>query len=242
MNYTAKDQKHIIGILGGMGPQATIDLYQKIVNNTPAPIDQDHLHVVINAFPQIPDRTAALISNGPDPLPLMIEGIRQLETANVTVAGIPCNTAHAFIPKLQPHTTIKLINMIEETARQCSNHTPHIQTVGLLATTGTCKLGMYHKALENFGIKTLTPSEETQTSHVMEAIYGKKGVKAGYIDAHNRGLMQEVSKELIEKGARLIIAGCTELPLILQNGDIDVPVVDATEVLAQALIREACAE
>jgi len=133
----------IIGILGGMGPQATVDLYNEIIRQTPIKEEQDHLPIIIFSNPKVPDRTKALIAGGEDPLPHLIYSARVLEKAGADFIIIPCNTAHHYLPQMQKAVSIPILNMIAETADFIKQRYPQKKRVGLLATTGTIKVGIY---------------------------------------------------------------------------------------------------
>lgn len=225
----------IIGILGGMGPEATIDLFQKIVKLTPASQDQDHLRIIIDNNPKIPDRNKAILDNDEDPLPELIRTAQNLETTGADFIIMPCNTAHFFYHEIQKTVKIPILNMIQETAVYIHQSLPSIQTISLFATKGTYKVKLYQSFLEEMGIQTLIPTEVEQ-SEIMEIIYQ---VKAGYELEHLRKQMIGIAKAQIKKGAQGVIAGCTEIPLVLKNGDIRIPVIDPTFILAQKAIEEA---
>ncbi|GAH56604.1 unnamed protein product, partial [marine sediment metagenome] len=140
----------IIGILGGMGPEATIDLFYKIIKFTPAEKDQDHFRIIIDNNPKIPDRTAAILGKGEDPLPALQETARNLEKAGVDFIIIPCNTAHYFLPQIQKSVNIPVLNMIEETAKETRKRIFPIQKVGLLASMGIYKTEIYHQHFKKF--------------------------------------------------------------------------------------------
>lgn len=134
----------VIGILGGMGPEATIDLFYKIIKLTPAEKDQDHLRIIIDNNPKIPDRIAAILGKGEDPLPVLQETARNLEKAGADFIIIPCNTAHYFLSSIQESIKIPILNMIEETAKETQKRIPQIQKVGLLASIGVYETKIYH--------------------------------------------------------------------------------------------------
>ena len=226
----------LMGIRSGMGSQATIDLYQKIVNQTPAREDQEHIHVIIDSYPQIPDRTQALLYDGEDPLPYLLDSLKRLELIGVTHVILPCNTAHAYIPQLQEQSVVTFINMQHETANYIKRHYPLVKTVGLLATTGTVKIGLYQDACSQVGLKVICPNQDDQETFVMRAIYGQKGIKAGYLDQNNKDLLYKAAVSLIQQGAELIIGGCTEIPLVINKDDLDVPFVDPTDIVAQHIV------
>ncbi|MFD5228719.1 aspartate/glutamate racemase family protein [Streptomyces qaidamensis] len=222
----------IIGILGGMGPAATADFYAKLVSMTPGERDQDHLRTVIWSDPTIPDRTEALLGNGPDPTPWLIDGGRVLREAGATVIAIPCNTAHAFVPRIADHVGLPIVHMIGEVARHLTTLRPAVRTAGLLATTGTVRTGLYQEWLDRHGIRLVLPGG-AQQNEVMSAI---RAVKAGDHTAATASLA-EAAGQLTAQGAQAIIAGCTEIPLGLPADAVAVPFVDPAVVLAQALVH-----
>ena len=225
----------IIGILGGMGPEATIDLFYKIIKFTPAEKDQDHLRIIIDNNPKIPDRTAAILGKGKDPLPTLRETAQNLEKAGADFIIIPCNTAHYFLPLIQESVKIPILNMIEETAKETRGKISPIQKVGLLASIGIYKTGIYHQHFKKFNIEVISP-EEKDKEEIMKIIYA---VKAGDLSEEVKKSIILIAQKLIDKGAEAIIAGCTEIPLILKEGDVPVPIIDPTQVLAKAAIQKA---
>ncbi|HET9128362.1 MAG TPA: amino acid racemase [Propionibacteriaceae bacterium] len=226
----------IIGILGGMGPAATADFYAKLVSMTPGRRDQDHLRTVIWSDPTVPDRTEALLGHGPDPTPWLLHGARVLREAGATVIAIPCNTAHAFVPRIADRVDLPIIHMIGEVARQLSTERPAVNAVGLLATTGTARTGLYQKSLARSGIDVILPDATSQDTEVMAAI---RAVKAGEGGQATAELFTLAVRRLIERGAQAVIAGCTEVPLGLTPEALPVPLIDPATVLARALIRRA---
>jgi aspartate racemase len=224
----------IVGILGGMGPLATADLYQKIIMATPAKCDQEHLHVVIEADPSIPDRSAFLHGDGPDPLPALTQGANRLAAAGVAFIAIPCNTAHAFLPQLRARVATPFLDMVAETAERVRVDHPATRRVGILATAGTVRMGLYHAALRERGLEPLHPDARAQEL-VRAAI---AAVKAGDTGPAVGAWLVEASQSLIADGAEVLLAACTELPLVLTQGMLTVPLLDPTQVLAEAAVRE----
>jgi len=225
----------IIGILGGMGPEATIDLFYKIIKSTPAEKDQEHLRIIIDNNPKIPDRTTAILGKGEDPLPALQETARNLEKAGADFIIIPCNTAHYYISQIQESVNIPILNMIEETAKETQKKVPSIKKIGLLASMGTYKTEIYHQHFKKFNIEVISP-EEKDKEEVMKVIYA---VKAGDLSEKVKKNIIQIAQKLIDKGAEAIIAGCTEIPLILKEGDVPVPLIDPTKVLAEIAIQKA---
>lgn len=229
-------QHPIVGILGGMGPAATVDLYAKIIAATPATRDQEHLHVVIWADPTVPDRTAALLRGGEDPTPWLLRGAQRLAEMGASFIAVPCNTAHAFLPRIAADILAPFLDMMEETATAIEVAHPTVERVGLLATTGTIEAGLYQEAFARHHIDVVVPNDDAQERCVMRAIHC---VKAGKTGREVTALVGEAAAFLIERGAQAVITGCTELPLVFRDGDASVPVVDPTTVLAEAVVRRA---
>ena len=234
-------KERIIGVLGGMGPEATSDLFQKIIKHTPASKDQDHLRIIIDNNPKIPDRTPAVLGTGESILPLMAETARNLERAGADFIVIPCVTAHYFLTDLRREIGTPIISIVEELGNELDSHFPDVKRIGLISTTGTIKGRIFQQTLEEMAREVLVPSEEDQKGLVMEAIYGKKGIKAGHTGLENKRKVVEAAEHLIRKGAQGVIAGCTEIPLVLKDEDIAVPLFDTLLILAKAAIREAMA-
>jgi aspartate racemase len=195
-----------IGIIGGMGPLATVHLYERIVLRTKALRDQDHIRVLIDSNTNIPDRTKAIISDGEDPTVELIKSAKVLENGGADFLIMPCNTAHYFINTIQEAVNIPFINMVEETVKYTEKKFGKDTVVGILATDGTIKSKIYENYYANLGIKTVVP-DKTQTD-VMKFIYDviKKG-------NYNEGtsLMFSAVEELKEMGATSFLLGCTEL-------------------------------
>jgi aspartate racemase len=230
-------QRRTIGILGGMGPLATADLYRKIIEATPARRDQDHLHVVIEADPSVPDRTEALLGDGEDPLPALVRGTRRLADAGVDFIVMPCNTAHAFLPNMQAACPARFLSMIDETARVAATRLRPGAVVGILATRGTIAANLYQEALQRESLRAIVPDEADQ--ELVSAAIAR--VKAGDVSAEAADLALRAANGLIARGAEAVLAACTELPVILRPGDLSALLIDPTEVLAHAAVREALA-
>lgn len=227
-----------IGILGGVGPEATADLFMRIVRATPANKDQDHIPIVMINNPQIPDRTKGILYDGEDPFPALLETAKSLEKAKVNLITIPCNTAHHFIDKIQIQIQVPIVNMIKETALFIRKNYPEIKNIGLVATTGTIKTRIYHDEFRKHGLNIITPNELIQETVVMDAIYGKKGIKAGFHDPPKKQL-EQVGRIMINQGAEAVIAGCTEVSLVLKQMNVSYLVIDAMTVLAENVMEKA---
>lgn len=244
----SKPNKAMIGIVGGMGPYAGVDLVQKIFDLTKADTDQDHLSVSMLSVPKsIPDRTEFLLSKSEiNPALAIADIICSLYKQGATIIGMPCNTAHAepifneIVNKIP--TEVNLVHMINEAADFINEKYPSVKNVGILSTTGTFITNVYPKCLSKHGLNGIQVSEEIQNTDINPAIYNSSyGIKAHSnpvnqkaIDSLNKGV-----KYLINKDAEVIILGCTEIPLALTQNEINgIPLIDSTKILARALIIE----
>jgi len=245
-----------IGIMGGMGPAATIDLFKGVVDETRNYItiesDQDHLEIFIANIPQVPDRTNFVLydmklrpDSAEDPFPYLVRGINKLAAAGSKFAGIPCNTAHYFVPELQKYIDesgfdMQIINMIEETADEVAKNFDKGAKVGILATTGTLQSGLYHTALKKKGFEVVIPNDEEQEDEVMEAIYGthtKVGIKLGSPIEVPRERLLRATESLRHQGAEIVLTACTEIPLAFRQTDTDMRLINPTSVLGNKLIE-----
>lgn len=221
-----------------MGPEATARFFELVIKNTAAAVDQEHLRIIVYNFPQIPDRTRAVLYGGENPVPWMVAGLKVLEKAGAELVAIPCLTAHYFLPELRRRSRLTLLNLVTETVRWTISSLPGLKTVGLLATEGTIATGIFHKAFARRRVRVLEPSATGQRK-VMEAIYGRKGIKAGFTGSGPTRLLQEAARELIKGGAEAIIAGCTEIPLVLKSSHLPLPLIDPMQIGARTLIVRA---
>lgn len=229
-------EKKTIGIIGGMGPLATVDLFEKIVAHTKAASDQEHLHVLIDSNTAIPDRTAALLRGGADPLPELVKSAGRLEKMGADVLIMPCNTAHNYYDGIAAAVSVPVLHMVRLTAAALADR--GVKRAGLLATDGTVQTGIYQRSFEGSGVELLTPDEAGQRA-VMEMIY--QGVKAGNM-AFDAGPARAAMERLLSAGAEVLILGCTELPLAVKLYGIDLPAADPTLELALAAVRFAGGE
>ena len=220
-----------IGIIGGMGPLATYDLAEKILDNTAADCDQENIPVLIDCNTRIADRTAAILHGGADPLPEMKKSAMRLEAAGADALMMACNTAHFFYDSICEAVNVPVLHMPRLTAQILRSR--GVKKAGVLATDGTCQSGVYGNALTEEGIEPVYLSAEKQAV-IMSLIYDY--VKAGRMDFSELDLDGVIS-EMQEKGAEILILGCTELPVAFGIiGKTALPVVDPTDVLARAAV------
>ena len=228
----------VIGILGGMGPEATLDCFKKIIKNTPAEKDQDHLRILVDCNPKVPDRTAAICKNGESPVPILLDGAYKLAQAGADFIIIPCVSAHFFLNELRRQIHIPILSIIDAVTQAVHEENPPIQSVGLLATTGTVQGGLFQNRLKQNKTDTIIPDKWDQDK-VMDGIYQIKATQVRDRREKIRIQLLKVANSLIKKGAQGIIAGCTEVPLAMGPEDFQVPFFNPLLILARAAIREA---
>ena len=215
-----------LGILGGLGPMATVYFYEMLTSKTDAKCDQDHIDLVISSRASTPDRTAFITGKSKDdPLSVMVQDAKRLEEYGVDILVMPCNTAHYFFDELSASVGIPFINIIDETVGFCKSK--GYKKVGILATEGTIGTNAYQMRLEKAGIGYEVPSPEMQKK-VSEIIYGdiKQGKRA------DMKSFSEISAELTSKGCESIILGCTELSMIKKEDKLGDFYTDSLEVLS----------
>lgn len=222
--------KKTIGIIGGMGPMATVDLYRKITELTPADSDNEHLHLIIDSNTNIEDRTANILGTGKDPTQELIRSALALEYMGADFLIMPCNTAHFYYSRITPFIKIPFINMIEETAKKIQGM--NIKTVGLLSTEGVIKSKVYTEIFNSYGIREIHPNEEGE-KEVMNIIYN--GIKARNYSI-DLSKFKEVIENLILEGAEYLVLGCTELPIAFEKFNIEAKIINPTMILAQAAV------
>ena len=208
------------------------------MTNTPVTKDQEHLRVIIDSNPKVPDRTRAILEGGENPVPEMLKSGQTLMRAGVDFIIIPCISAHYFLDEIQDGLMVPILSAFDMTLRYIKSNHPDITRVGMLATSGTIQGGRFAEKLSEGGLETLTPEESVHNS-VMDAIYTIKADASGRRRNETRQVMIRATEHLIDQGAGGIIAGCTEIPLVLSQGDIPVPLFNPVEILARAAIKEA---
>ncbi len=228
--------KKTLGIIGGMGPAATCDLMEKIIALTRAASDQEHIHVIADVNTAIPDRTAAILHGGPDPVPELTKSARRLEAAGADMLLMPCNTAHYFYDDVARAVSVPVLHMPREAAAVL--RVAGVKKAGVLATDGTVRAGVYEKALTEAGVQPLYPSPVMQRE-VMRLIYEVvKGRSVPLADIPVRAILQD----LREQGAEKVVLACTELPIAFAELGLMEGCLDATRALAFAAVRAAGAE
>jgi len=218
----------IIGILGGMGPLATVDLFQKIVLQTEVDFDEGHIHIVIDNNPQIPSRIDYIFNSGESPLNQLIKSAVKLEMMGADVIVMPCITAHYFYKDIVPFLNITFINMVEETVREINGECK----VGLLSSEGTSKMGIFDDFLKKYNIDFIKPDGKMQR-YITDIIYDVKKGRENY----NRENLLKVLEHMKCEGVDLFVLGCTELPIAFRHMGIHEVYVNPTEILARRAIE-----
>jgi aspartate racemase len=227
-----------IGIIGGLGPAATVDLFAKILAATPAVRDQDHLRILIDNNPRIPDRNAAIGGEGSSPGPALAETARGLERAGADFIVIACNAAHAYGPEIRSAIAIPLLSMIDVAADAAAMLAPRPKRAGVLAADGCIRARLYQEALAARTIEPLVLDADRQ-ARFMDLVYR---VKAGETGAALAGEMRAHAVQLLDAGAEAVIAGCTEVPLFLDPSALSVPLISSTDILAERAVAFAFGE
>ncbi|KGK85429.1 amino acid racemase [Clostridium sp. HMP27] len=225
----------VVGILGGMGPQATCDLFGKIISYTNAKNDQENIHLLIDNNVEIPDRTSYILGKGENPIAYMIETAVKLKNAGADMIIMPCNTAHYFYDKLTQAVEVPFINMIEEVGKYIYESYGKCK-VGLLATTGTYKGKVYETYCDKYNLEITSPNDE-EKNFILDLIYK---VKAGDMNFEVDKII-EILNKLKNNGINTIILGCTELPLVFDSLDKsqfkDFNFISSTDILAKRTVE-----
>jgi aspartate racemase len=222
-----------VGVLGGMGPEATVDFMAKVIALTPADNDQDHIQMLVDHNPTVPNRQAAILGEGEDPGPVLADMARRLESAGADFLVIPCNTAYGFRDSVENAVDIPLVSIIDVTIDAVGELAPGARSVGLLATDGCLQASVYQNAMK---ANDLVPVllDDVEMEKFMTLV---NGIKAGYKGEVVANSMHQLANALIDRGAEVIIAGCTEVPLVLENSKLGVPLASSTDVLAQKTVQ-----
>jgi aspartate racemase len=223
---------NVVGVIGGMGPDATVDFMSRVLRETPAEVDQDHVRMVVEHNPRIPSRQSAMRGDGENPGPVIAAMAVRLEAAGADFLVMPCNAAHAWQSDIEAATDIPFVSIIDESVRSALNRSGDESAVGLMTTPGCFAAGLYQQALMDAGrpVVIQTPEELAETMSLVERIKG--GDQSEKVAA----ALQKLAARLIERGAKVMIAACTELPLVLNESMFDVAFVSSTDVLAKETV------
>lgn len=225
----------MIGVLGGMGPEATVDFMAKVIALTPAAKDQDHIRMLVDHNPAVPNRQTAILGDGEDPGPALAEMAKRLEAAGADILVIPCNTAYVFASSVKAAVDIPLISIIDVTIDAILQRDSSIKKVGVLATDGCLQGGVYQEALEKRSLVPVLPDSH----ELAELMVLVNGIKAGDKSEAVTVAMRKLADALISRGAEAIVAGCTEIPLVLDASMLKVMLISSTDALAAETVLRA---
>ena len=219
----------VLGVLGGMGPAATLDFLAKLQAATPVSREQDHLRVLVDINPKVPDRNV----DGSDPGPVLAAMAAGLSASGAQVLAIACNTAHAYAQEVRA-SGLPLIDMLET-----AGHAARAQGAGVAGVLGTSlALGLYRDRFSQLGLEVVTLDDHEQVEF-MALLYR---IKRGDVGQASREAMAALAHRLINKGAQAVIAGCTEVPLVLSQTELSTPFLDATQTLAVRCVEVCLAD
>lgn len=224
-----------VGVIGGLGPAATVHFMQRVLELTDAVRDQDHVDLIVWQHGSIPDRTAHLLGEGASPEPALVADAVALERAGARFVAIPCNTAVVWVEQIRAAVGIEVLDTVAETVAAARAAVPGLRRLGVLATDGTLHAGTYAGAAAAAGVELVLPSPTVQ-DEVMSVIYD--GVKAGI--AVPRARFDALVDHLRGRGAQAVALGCTELSVLAEDLGVDDPsVIDSIDALARRVVRRA---
>lgn len=243
----ATDRRPLIGIIGGLGPAATVDFYAKVVAATRATKDQDHVRLIIDGDPMVPDRSASVAGRGESSAPALVAKALRLAAAGAEVLAMPCNGAHAYEADIRQAVDLPFVSIVEETVRAALAHLPGTHSmgtaVGVLATAATQGARLYPKAFAGHGVAVVEPDSQGETEF-MSLLYRIKG--GDEREPAVRNVMAALAVRLVARGAGVIVAGCTEVPLVLDQESLAAALaaaglpgavfIDSTTALANAVV------
>ncbi len=229
----ANKGEKVAGVMGGMGPDATVDFMARVVALTDSGSDQDHIHMIVDQDPSVPNRQLAVREGSTDVTDALGAMAKRLEDAGADFLVMVCNTAHIFLDGVHASTGIPFINIIDESVSEIDRICPDARKVGVMATDGCLMTGIYQDAITASGREALEP-EGADLEQLMNLI---KAIKAGSQGDDISDSMLASANSLVDRGADAIIAGCTEIPIVFKGDDCAVPVVASTYVLAQRTLE-----
>ncbi|MDH3690862.1 MAG: amino acid racemase [Gammaproteobacteria bacterium] len=238
MQIEGLPQDKTIGVLGGLGPEATLDFFAKLLAHTKASTDQEHIRVLIDNNPKVPNRNLAIMGRGPSPGPILAHMASDLERSGADFIVMACHTAHHYEKEIRAALTIPFVSMVTETCDELARECPGARSVGVLAVDGCRHSRLYDNALAQSGYRVLALDEGDQ-KEFMSLVYAiKQGDKSERVTRS----MRELGEHLANEGAELVIAACTEVPLVVGENDLPCTLIDSTDVLARRCVDYARGE
>lgn len=224
-----------VGVMGGMGPAATVDFLARLLAAATARREQDLIRVITDNDPTVPDRNAALAGKGPSAGPSLAAMARGLHAAGAELLAMPCNAAHAYEADIRAATPLPFISIIEATVAAARRAVPGLKTIGVIAAGATMDARLYPAAFRAFDVQ-VRANDGPLRERFMAVLYR---IKSGDMGPASKTEMRAIAEALIAEGAQAIIAGCTEVPLVLEQRDIDVPLINSTDCLVEATLSAA---
>lgn len=226
-----------LGIIGGMGSRAGVFFLRKIIDYSPAETDQEFPEIIFHNNSLIPDRTRAIVYHERSPLEEIYKSIDMFNENDVEVIALACVTSYYYYNHVKDRTCARVINPLHLVAEYVRSSYEGVARVGVLATTGTIRMGLFHKALKDCGANVITLDPHDQEALFMESVYGRNGFKSAYISDEARGLMNEARERLTAKGVDLIIGGCTEVSIAISPDEITTPYIDTLDLMARKTVE-----
>ena len=223
-----------VGVLGGLGPEASNKFCEYLIRCKPAEKDQDNINFIHYCNSKIPSRIDYISGKtSMSPIPEMVETCKALELMGADCVVVPCNTVHYLLPEVQRQVSVPIIDMIQLLVKQIKIENPNLKKIGVLGTTLTIDLKLYEKYFDLVGIEVVKINREYQENLVMDSIYQ---IKAGK-KIRPRKLLIEAANMMISKGAEALVLGCTEIPLVLSKSHFEIPIYDPMNNCAKELVR-----
>ncbi len=227
-------KEKIAGIIGGLGPEATVDLMRRVIRATPAGDDQDHIRMIVDCNPKVPSRMKAILEGtGENPAPSLVTMAEALAAWGADFLAIACNTAHLYYDRIQEAVPIPVLNMIDLTVETVISENPDLRKAGLLASWTVIRPGLYGAAFEKRGVALLHPSHVLQ-DRLLTAI---RRIKTGHHGLPEREAIEEAGRDLVDQGAEALIIACTELSVIADRLKMKARIFDASQILAEAIVQ-----
>lgn len=224
------ERDRLVGVIGGMGPDATVDFMSRVLAYTPAKTDQDHVRMLVDHNPRIPSRQLAMRDEGDDPGKVLASMAVRLQAGGAEFVVMPCNLAHAWEVDIRSAIDIPFISIVDEAVSRALQYSDGDGAIGVLTTPGCFTAGLYQRALEGHELVLQSVDELSETMTFVERI------KAGDKSEEVATGLQSIAERLVSRGARALIAACTEFPLVLQPAMFTVPFVSSTDVLAEKTV------
>ena len=224
-----------VGVIGGMGPEATVEFMARVVANTDARVDQDHIRMIVEHNPHIPSRQRAINGNGESPGPEIARSAQRLESARADFLVMPCNLAHAWQTDIVAACRVPFLSIVDVAVQAAASASASGEAVGLLTTPGCSNARLYQDAL--IGIHR--PVIEHSIEELAETMAWVERIKGGDKSPAVADGLRVLANQLIDRGAMVLIAACTEFPLVLEPGMFERPFISTTEALATATVKKA---